>query len=84
MWSSLLEVVVSPFSMDKLFNLQWWLEYVVTLIERDPGHIAIELLCGALIIYLLLKKSYDPSKAEKKLTKEVGAFFFGSLSLSGL
>lgn len=60
----------SEVSLQHVFSLHWWLEYLLKAYESDPGHVVIELLCFAVIIWLLLRQSYDP-KEERKLTKKV-------------
>lgn len=50
-------------------SLQWWLTYLLTEYEKEPGHVLLELSCILIIVYLVFSKSYDPKKADTRMSK---------------
>ena len=56
-----------------LLSPSWWVTYAIEFAQREPTHLAIELICGALIVYLIFSKEYKPD-AETKLSKKVSRF----------
>lgn len=59
------------------FNLLspvWWASYIVDFAQREPTHLAIECICGAIILYLIFSKPYKPEVASDKLSRKVCIF----------
>lgn len=50
-------------------SLHWWLTYLLTEYEQEPGHVLVELFCFVVILYLVFRDSYDP-KTTRQLSKK--------------
>ena len=57
------------FSAWLLLSPHWWYDWLVFTWSQDPGHLALEALCLAVILYLWLRKPYDP-RDQEKLSRE--------------
>jgi len=71
--SSLIEAfrhlpLASGLSFQNALSPRWWAAYAVTAYEDDPYHVLIECSLFVLVIWLLLRPSYD-AKAVDTLTK---------------
>ncbi len=53
----------------KLLSPTWWVLYIQDFASREPAHLAVEILCLAIILYLILSPTYNINE-EKGLSKE--------------
>jgi len=61
---------ITNFDFTNLVSLKWWLTYILTAYEKEPGHVLMEITCILIIIYLLIRTPYDPSKDSLSPTEE--------------
>jgi serine palmitoyltransferase len=63
-----LQHTLSGLTWENAFSLHYWLEYLLKMYEEDPNHVLVELFCIGIIIWLIVRPTYDPRK-EAQLSK---------------
>jgi hypothetical protein len=53
-----------------LLSPRWWVEYAVEFGTREPAHLAMEIICLGLIVYLVFSSQYKPNEG-KPLSRKV-------------
>lgn len=53
-------VKLKEFDFVNFLSLKWWVQYGLDAYEQEPGHVFLEVSCVLIILFLLLRPSYDP------------------------
>lgn len=53
-----------PYSATQLFTYQWWHKSINHAFTNEPHHVIVEAICISVILFLLIRQSYDPRKRD--------------------
>ena len=72
--------LASGLNFHNAFSARWWLSYAVTAYADDPYHVLVEATLFFIVIWLMLRPTYDPKKTETLSEQVCQSLFSHSLS----
>ena len=64
------DILSGHIPLSTFFTPKFWYNWLVYTWEQDPGHLLLELLCLAIIVYLWHRRPYDPRDDERLSPQE--------------